>query len=205
MINIKCIVCKKIIVDKPSHIKFRKTCSKACLGKYYSLERSGEKSSSYKDGGIKYCFLCGKKYKDYRKSSRYCSRSCSAKRVITEEHRRNISIANKGRKPYEMTDLVRKKMSISALALGQKGEKSPAWKGGVSPQYKIKNAPRPKTEKCESCGSFGEDTVICYDHNHTTGNFRGWICTNCNLVLGFAKDNPETLIALVNYLKANQV
>jgi len=201
MINKECIICKKIIIDKPSHLKFRKTCSKVCEAKYFSIERSGNKSWSYKDGGIKVCVLCGKKYKDYRKSSRYCSRGCSDKRVITEEHRKKISIANKGRKPYEMTDAIRKHMS-DALIGKFVGDKSSNWKDGVSPQYKIKNAPRPKPKHCEVCGSIG---IMCYDHDHKTGKFRGWLCSNCNTALGHIKDNPETLTSLANYLKLNQV
>jgi len=62
-------------------------------------------------------------------------------------------------------------------------------------------AGRKRPEQCEICGSIGR---ICYDHCHTTGKFRGWICIRCNSVLGFVKDNSETLLALVKYLKLNR-
>ena len=73
-----------------------------------------------------------------------------------------------------------------------------AWKGGKSLEYRAKNAPRPKPEQCEICGAMGK---MCYDHDHKTGKFRGWICNRCNLVLGNVKDNIELLISLSEYLK----
>jgi len=65
-------------------------------------------------------------------------------------------------------------------------------------KYKEKIAGRKKPEQCEVCGAF--DT-ICFDHDHQTGNFRGWICHRCNFALGLVKDNSELLIALAKYLK----
>lgn len=55
-----------------------------------------------------------------------------------------------------------------------------------------------KPNKCEICHLTGK---ICLDHNHITGEFRGWICDRCNKVLGFVKDDKELLIKLSNYLK----
>jgi hypothetical protein len=73
------------------------------------------------------------------------------------------------------------------------------WKDGISLEYKKKNV-RPKPNNCEICGDSG---VICYDHNHSNGNFRGWVCTPCNIIMGYAKDNPEKLYKIIEYLKNN--
>lgn len=39
------------------------------------------------------------------------------------------------------------------------------------------------------------------DHNHVTGKVRGLLCRWCNLMLGHAKDNTQTLKNAVEYLK----
>lgn len=42
---------------------------------------------------------------------------------------------------------------------------------------------------------------LCVDHCHTSGKVRGLLCTPCNVTLGMAKDNPETLRKLADYLE----
>lgn len=80
---------------------------------------------------------------------------------------------------------------------GLSGEKSPAWKGDR--KIRIRHiAPRPKPNFCEVCGLGGR---ICYDHDHETGKFRGWICLKCNSALGLVGDNEKTLLSLVEYLR----
>ena len=39
------------------------------------------------------------------------------------------------------------------------------------------------------------------DHDHETGEFRGWICDNCNKGLGHFKDNPEIVLSAAMYLE----
>ncbi|MEK6881105.1 MAG: endonuclease domain-containing protein [Nanoarchaeota archaeon] len=89
------------------------------------------------------------------------------------------------------------------------GAKNPLWKGGISKDYKSykkawkikdreRKAGRKKPENCEICGAMGG---ICFDHDHKTGTFRGWICRRCNLTLGFVKDSQELLFLMINYLK----
>lgn len=38
------------------------------------------------------------------------------------------------------------------------------------------------------------------DHCHTTGKVRGILCHHCNLLLGNARDNKNTLYNAINYL-----
>lgn len=56
--------------------------------------------------------------------------------------------------------------------------------------------------KCEVCGN--SKYVICYDHDHKTGEHRGWLCNNCNLALGLVRDNPKILRKLAVYLENRQ-
>lgn len=64
-------------------------------------------------------------------------------------------------------------------------------------------AGRPRPDVCEVCEVPSRHTLH-FDHCHATGDFRGWLCTNCNTALGHAKDNPETLMNLAAYLTAFQ-
>ena len=59
-------------------------------------------------------------------------------------------------------------------------------------------AGRPKPTTCEACGHEGK---IVFDHNHTTGAFRGWICMTCNIFLGYIDDDIGTLERLITMLK----
>jgi len=70
-------------------------------------------------------------------------------------------------------------------------------------QYRLRKqeaeAGRRRPDACEVCG--GTDGGIQFDHCHQRGIFRGWLCSNCNIILGFAKDNPDVLRKLIVYLE----
>lgn len=62
-------------------------------------------------------------------------------------------------------------------------------------------AGRPRPLACEVCGGPPSDKRgMTFDHCHTTGRFRGWLCRNCNLALGYVRDNSQLLRALADYL-----
>jgi hypothetical protein len=62
-------------------------------------------------------------------------------------------------------------------------------------------AGRPKPLLCEVCGGPPSDRAgMNFDHCHTTGRFRGWLCRNCNVTLGLVGDNSQRLRALADYL-----
>jgi hypothetical protein len=52
---------------------------------------------------------------------------------------------------------------------------------------------------CKKMESRG--TRLSVDHDHTTLVVRGLVCKNCNLVLGYAQDNPEYLRNAAHYLE----
>jgi hypothetical protein len=48
------------------------------------------------------------------------------------------------------------------------------------------------------------EKTLHFDHNHETGEFRGWICGPCNRAIGIVKENPDTLRALADYLEQSR-
>jgi hypothetical protein len=64
---------------------------------------------------------------------------------------------------------------------------------------------RPITQFCECCGNKNtgkyEKYKICLDHDHSTNEFRGWLCHKCNRALGLLGDKEENVKKLLNYLQ----
>lgn len=62
--------------------------------------------------------------------------------------------------------------------------------------------------RCAACGCepaeagrWGEFHV---DHCHDTGVVRGILCSNCNVCLGYAKNDPDRLRALARYISTRK-
>jgi len=51
---------------------------------------------------------------------------------------------------------------------------------------------------CEICGA---EENLCYDHDHTTGAFRGVLCRTCNTAIGTLGDTIQGLNMAILYLK----
>lgn len=60
---------------------------------------------------------------------------------------------------------------------------------------------------CAVCGTNdpGGKGAWNVDHDHKTGDNRGLLCQHCNLLLGHAKDNVETLRSAIRYLEVEGV
>lgn len=59
---------------------------------------------------------------------------------------------------------------------------------------------RPMPDRCECRGCPPGKKGLHLDHDHVTGEFRGWICVNCNTGLGKLGDNRAGLEIALAYL-----
>lgn len=63
-------------------------------------------------------------------------------------------------------------------------------------------AGRPRAARCECCGKPPEDhRALAFDHCHDSGDFRGWLCDNCNVGIGKLGDTIEGVKKALAYLK----
>lgn len=63
---------------------------------------------------------------------------------------------------------------------------------------KERKASRPRPDFCEITGLPGK---ITFDHDHATGEFRGWISNQCNRIAGQANDDFNLLRLVADYLE----
>lgn len=70
------------------------------------------------------------------------------------------------------------------------------------PSYRrVELAGRPRPEVCEICSRPPGKRGMQFDHDHVTGQFRGWICANCNVALGLVNDDAGILALMIEYLQ----
>ena len=67
----------------------------------------------------------------------------------------------------------------------------------------------PLPDVCDCCGrpnvgnkpkTNASPRKLAWDHEHTSGEFRGWLCHSCNVTLGHVGDSVERLQQLIDYL-----
>jgi len=57
-------------------------------------------------------------------------------------------------------------------------------------------------ELCMICGAEpSNNRRLFIDHNHSTNEIRGLLCSNCNTGLGMFYDNPAILMSAISYLR----
>jgi len=53
---------------------------------------------------------------------------------------------------------------------------------------------------CQICGAQPEKERLCLDHDHETGEFRGWLCRSCNAAIGLFGEDVNRVVAAAAYL-----
>lgn len=58
--------------------------------------------------------------------------------------------------------------------------------------------------RCASCRDVFVDSQTTHiDHDHKTNLVRGLLCRDCNLGLGYFRDDPERLASILNYINSH--
>lgn len=85
------------------------------------------------------------------------------------------------------------------------------WMAGAAERKRkalgIPPATRPEPSGCEICGKLKaarmRQAALCIDHDHTTGKFRGWICSMCNMGMANLGDDVAGLERVLAYIRRN--
>lgn len=68
----------------------------------------------------------------------------------------------------------------------------------------LKNKPQNEPFECPICAKktiAGITSKVVLDHNHRSGEVRGWICDSCNTGIGRFKDDIELIKRAIKFLK----
>lgn len=80
-----------------------------------------------------------------------------------------------------------------------------------------KSNPIPEDHRCDCCGKEEDELTVAYsktgtpisvwrlDHDHNSGEFRGWLCSNCNIGLGKFYDDVNLLHRAIEYLQKSRL
>jgi len=126
-----------------------------------------------------------KYYADHKKDAQ------ARQKIYYQEHRLEIIEYNKRlykkRKPMKRAGDVRRRYGLSLETYNQMMDEQ---KG-----------------RCAICGELptnGKGNTLHVDHNHKTKKVRQLLCHNCNLSLGYAKEDTTILSKMIEYLKKHK-
>jgi uncharacterized protein YuzB (UPF0349 family) len=123
-----------------------------------------------------------------RRDAVYCSRLCKgrAKGPRTAEQREAHNAAQRAR--YR-ADAEFKARSVEATRRAR-----------LRREYGLTDAAIADYDAATHCAACGQASRLVVDHDHVTGDARGFICPACNTALGHVRDDPAHLMALIHYL-----
>lgn len=63
--------------------------------------------------------------------------------------------------------------------------------------YQLRKGDKSSDGVCDICR---KESRVLWDHDHASGEHRGWLCQNCNQALGLVNDSVETLLRMEKYV-----
>ena len=151
---------------------------------------------------MKTCAKCKKvkplsgfpKHKGHKDGLGYDCKKCNARRMKTW-YRQNKPTAPARRLEYRSSN--RGRLVLVLIGARNKAKS----RGYAAPTITVDELLQTEQHRCQICHR-GKHIVgkLCLDHDHKTGEFRGWLCDLCNRGLGYFYDNPSHLRRAAAYL-----
>jgi hypothetical protein len=154
-----CIMCGIVIVDKPSALVKRKTCSRRCLGQLYRGKLRGDNNPNWRGGSVvKNCAECGREcFMIPAKANvfKYCSRDC---KHLAESQRKG---------------------PVNPQWMGGTKESKKRYRSKQPPRLRKRRTPE---RLCKKCGLPGMERHQLYHHDCRYKNPALVIkCSNCGV------------------------
>lgn len=131
----------------------------------------------------------------YKLQSKKCSK-CKLEKDVSFFHKDS---KNRYGLTSQCKDCIRKRTNAYNRANPEKKrEQNYLTRYGIS-LSDYENLYKKQNGKCAICKNKLEKGVV--DHNHTTGEVRGILCNSCNTAIGLAKENPEILSNMIEYIQ----
>jgi len=166
---------------------------------------------------MKVCTKCGEKkaLTEFHHTKRNSDGRIAVCKNCTSEWNRNYSRANKERiaergriwskanrekKREQQRRWYRNNRFSSVLFSSKKHARKYDWVPCNATKEELEVA---FTGKCHACGvpELELNRRLNMDHCHETGEFRGWLCENCNKALGLLKNSSDRILALAKYIE----
>ena len=179
-----CPVCGGPVVRDNGHAPHKIYCSKKCKQRATNIRRWPDSKDNPPKAILSTdsCAGCGAEFVPRRagRQQLYCSSACRMRITSRRRFKELLDdpVGHAERKRYLRTKHFEKKYGISldardAMILG-------------------------RGSRCDICGDVADLHV---DHDHDTDEIRGMLCFNCNVALGYMKDDVVRLQGAIDYLK----
>ena len=120
---------------------------------------------------------------------------CVDKRKARDKKRKEEGMCTDHPKTFAVLGKTKCLLSLRLWNLGRRGLSKKELK-------KAEKAIKNSNGLCEICSEKLLNTKKMHvDHDHNTNKFRGILCDNCNIMLGYARNEPEILEAGAEYIR----
>lgn len=161
--------------------------------------RKGHISGRRKSGN---CIQCEReRYQDPKRQEYVKSRQAERRAAIKADPEKYAE-KQKYMRDYAVRNRSRSN-ELGKIAYQKNNTKIRLQRKGIIPEQWLVDHIENHSGKCDICGGNpdGRWKELSIDHCHSTGQFRGMLCTDCNTGIGKFKDDPELIRRAANYVE----